>query len=44
MPYVSKAQESYFNANRKTLEAKGVNVSEWNKATKGKRLPKKKKK
>lgn len=43
MPYKSLAQERYFNANKKKLEAKGVNVSEWNKASKGKKLPKKKK-
>lgn len=40
MPYVSQAQEKFFNANRKKLEAKGVNVDEWNKASKGKKLPK----
>jgi hypothetical protein len=39
MPYVSKAQEAYFNVNRKKLEAKGVNVDEWNSASKGKKLP-----
>ena len=44
MPYVSKAQERYFNANRKKLESKGVNVDEWNKTTKGKKIPNKKKK
>ena len=43
MPYKSKAQERYFNANRKALQRQGVNVSEWNKASKGKRLPAKKK-
>lgn len=42
MPYVSKKQERYFNANRKKLEEKGVNVSEWNKASKGKKLPERK--
>jgi hypothetical protein len=39
MPYVSKAQEAYFNVNRKKLEAKGVDVDEFNKAIKGKKLP-----
>jgi hypothetical protein len=39
MPYVSEAQRKYFNANRAKLEAEGVNVDEWNKATKGKHLP-----
>ena len=41
MPYKSKAQEAYFNANRKKLEAQGVDVDEWNAASKGKKLPKK---
>lgn len=47
MPYKSKAQEAYFNANRKKLERQGVDVNEWNQASKGKHLPehaKKKKK
>jgi len=44
MPYKSKAQEKFFNANRGKLEKKGVNVDEWNKASKGKKLPKKVKK
>lgn len=39
MPYKSRAQEAYFNANRSKLEAQGVNVSEWNSASKGKKLP-----
>ena len=39
MPYVSKAQQGYFNANRAKLEKQGVNVDEWNKASKGKKLP-----
>jgi hypothetical protein len=39
MPYKSKAQEAYFNANRGKMEAQGVNVSEWNAASKGKKLP-----
>lgn len=41
MPYKSLAQERYFNANKKKLEAQGVNVSEWNQASKGMKLPKK---
>jgi len=44
MPYKSLAQEAYFNANRKKLEKQGVSVAEWNKASKGKKLPKKVKK
>ena len=41
MPYKSKAQEAYFNIHRKELEKQGVDVAEWNKASKGKKLPKK---
>jgi hypothetical protein len=41
MPFVSKAQEAYFNANRGKLEKQGVDVDEWNKASKGMKLPKK---
>jgi hypothetical protein len=41
MPYESLAQERFFNANRKELEAKGVNVAEFNKESKGMNLPKK---
>ncbi len=44
MPYKSKAQEGYFNANRKKLEKQGVDVGEWNKSSKGLKLPKKVKK
>ena len=39
MPYVSRAQEAYFNVNRKRLEAQGVNVAEWNSKSRGKKLP-----
>ncbi len=42
MPFVSKAQERYFNANRDKLEKHGVNVDEWNEASKGLELPEKK--
>jgi hypothetical protein len=42
MPYVSKKQEAYFNANRSKLEKQGVNVDEWNAASKGKSLPERK--
>jgi hypothetical protein len=41
MPYESEAQRKYFNANRAKLEAQGVDVDEWNKASKGAELPKK---
>lgn len=39
MPYVSRAQERYFNANRDKMERQGVDVDEWNRASKGKKLP-----
>jgi hypothetical protein len=39
MPYKSLAQERYFNANRGKMEAQGVDVDEWNQATKGRHLP-----
>jgi hypothetical protein len=39
MPYKSLKQERYFNVNRAKLEKQGVNVGEWNKASKGKKLP-----
>jgi hypothetical protein len=39
MPYKSLAQERYFNANRSSLEKQGVNVDEWNHASKGASLP-----
>jgi hypothetical protein len=41
MPYKSEAQRRYFNANREKLEAEGVDVDEWNKSSKGKKLPEK---
>ena len=43
MPYKSRAQAAYFNINKKKLEKQGVNVDEWNRKSKGKKLPKKKK-
>jgi hypothetical protein len=43
MPYVSDAQRRFFNANKEKLEKQGVDVDEWNKASKGKDLPEKKK-
>lgn len=39
MPFVSNAQRGYFNANRDEMESQGVNVDEWNEASKGKKLP-----
>lgn len=44
VPYKSRAQEAYFNVNRAKLEKQGVDVDEWNKASKGKKLPKRVKK
>ena len=40
MPYRSDAQRKYFHANKKKLERQGVNVDEWDRASKGKKLPK----
>lgn len=39
MPFASKAQARYFNANRGRLEGQGVDVDEWNKATDFNSLP-----
>lgn len=39
MPYRSRAQQAYFNIHRKELERQGVDVDEWNRASKGKKLP-----
>jgi hypothetical protein len=44
MPFKSRSQAAYFNIHRKELEKQGVNVQEWNKSSKGKKLPKKVKK
>ena len=43
MPYKSKAQAAYFNIHKKELEKQGVDVNEWNEASKGKKLPERKK-
>ena len=40
MPFKSLAQEGYMEAHKKELEKLGVNVKEWEQATKGKKLPK----
>lgn len=40
MPYKSKAQAAYFNIHKNELEKQGVDVGEWNAASKGKKLPK----
>jgi len=39
MPYKSAAQAAYFNIHKKELEKQGVDVDEWNAASKGKKLP-----
>jgi hypothetical protein len=44
LPYVSDAQRKFFNANRERLAAQGVDVDEWNNASRGKKLPARKKK
>lgn len=40
MPFKSSAQAAYFNIHRKELEKEGVDVGEWNAASKGMKLPK----
>ncbi len=44
MPFKSKAQQGFMEAHRAELEAHGVNMSEWEQASKGKKLPKRVKK
>jgi uncharacterized protein HemX len=39
MPYASDAQRKYFNANKAKLESQGVDVDEYNQASKGMKLP-----
>jgi len=39
MPYESQAQAAFFNTHRKQLARQGVNVDEWNQASKGLKLP-----
>jgi protein associated with RNAse G/E len=41
MPYKSLAQAAYFNINKNKLEKEGVDVNEYNKESKGMKLPKK---
>ena len=40
MPYRSEKQRKFFHANEEKLEKQGVSVKEWDKASKGKKLPK----
>lgn len=39
MPFKSQAQAAYFNIHKAKLEKQGVNVDEWNAASKGMKLP-----
>ena len=39
MPYKSLAQQGYFHTHKAQLERQGVDVGEWDAATKGKSLP-----
>jgi hypothetical protein len=39
MPYKSQAQAGYFHTHKAQLERQGVDVGEWDAATKGKHLP-----
>jgi protein associated with RNAse G/E len=40
MPYKSLAQAAYFNIHKKQMEKEGVDVDEYNAASKGMKLPK----
>ena len=42
MPYKSEAQRRYFHANQDKLQKQGVDVHEWDEASKGKKLPERK--
>jgi hypothetical protein len=44
MPFKSKAQQGFMEAHRAEMEKHGVNMSEWEKASKGLKLPKRAKK
>ncbi len=39
MPYVSRAQAGYFHTHKAELERQGVDVDEWDAASKGQHLP-----
>jgi hypothetical protein len=39
MPFKSEAQRRYFEANKSKLEKQGVDVKEWEQASKGMKLP-----
>ena len=38
-PYASDAQRKYFNVNKAKLENQGIDVEEWNRSSKGAKLP-----
>lgn len=40
MPYKSKSQAAYFHAHAKELAKQGVSIAEWDRASKGRKLPK----
>ena len=40
-PYKSKAQAGYFHTHEKQLKKQGVNINEWDEASKGLKLPQK---
>ena len=40
MPFVSQAQAGYFHTHKAQLEKQGVNVDEWDQATRDMHLPK----
>jgi hypothetical protein len=44
VPFKSEAQRRFMNANKGSLLKKGVDVDEWNEASKGKDLPERAKK
>jgi hypothetical protein len=39
MPFKSEAQRRYFEANKSKLQKQGVDVEEWQQASKGMKLP-----
>ncbi len=39
MPFKSEKQRRFFEANKAKLEKQGVDVGEWERASKGKKLP-----
>jgi hypothetical protein len=39
MPFKSEAQRRYFEANKMKLEKQGVDVKEWEEASRGLKLP-----